>query len=56
MPPPGSALTRVSDKAIAASKSARMPRAYWDWEAMLLDNKAGFFPHHAVDEPALRTA
>ena len=22
-----------------------MPRAYWDWDAMLRDNKAGFFPY-----------
>jgi alanine-glyoxylate transaminase/serine-glyoxylate transaminase/serine-pyruvate transaminase len=45
MLPPGLGLNAISEKAIAASKTARMPRAYWDWEAMLRDNKAGFFPY-----------
>ena len=45
MLPPGLGFNAVSDKALAASKSARMPRAYWDWEAMIRDNKAGFFPY-----------
>jgi alanine-glyoxylate transaminase/serine-glyoxylate transaminase/serine-pyruvate transaminase len=30
---------------MAAAKSARRPRSYWDWEAMLRDNAAGFFPY-----------
>jgi alanine-glyoxylate transaminase/serine-glyoxylate transaminase/serine-pyruvate transaminase len=45
MLPPGMGFNAISDKALAAAKSARMPRAYWDWEAMLRDNKAGFFPY-----------
>jgi alanine-glyoxylate transaminase/serine-glyoxylate transaminase/serine-pyruvate transaminase len=45
MLPPGLGFNAISEKAIAASKTARMPRAYWDWEAMLRDNKAGFFPY-----------
>jgi len=44
MLPPGLGFNAISDKAVAASKSARLPRAYWDWEPMLRDNKAGFFP------------
>src|SRR5258706_3942722 len=44
MLPPGISFNAMSDKALAASKSAKMPRAYWDWEPMLRDNKAGFFP------------
>jgi alanine-glyoxylate transaminase / serine-glyoxylate transaminase / serine-pyruvate transaminase len=45
MLPPGLGLTAVSTKALAAAKSARLPRSYWDWEAMLRDNHAGFFPY-----------
>jgi len=43
--PPGISFNAISDKALAAAKSAKMPRAYWDWEPMLRDNKAGFFPY-----------
>ncbi len=45
MLPPGLGLLAISDKARRASKDARMPRAYWDWEPMLADNGAGFFPY-----------
>ena len=45
MLPPGLGLNAVSEKALAASKSARMPRSYWDWEPMIKDNTAGFFPY-----------
>jgi alanine-glyoxylate transaminase/serine-glyoxylate transaminase/serine-pyruvate transaminase len=45
MLPPGLGLLAISEKARRASKSARMPRAYWDWEPMLTDNAAGFFPY-----------
>ena len=45
MLPPGLGLNAVSGKAIAASKSARLPRSYWDWEAMLGSNQSGFFPY-----------
>ncbi|MCK7511706.1 MAG: hypothetical protein MZV70_51780 [Desulfobacterales bacterium] len=45
MLPPGLGLNAVSDKALDASKSARLPRSYWDWEAMIRDNQAGFFPY-----------
>jgi alanine-glyoxylate transaminase/serine-glyoxylate transaminase/serine-pyruvate transaminase len=45
MLPPGLGFNAISDKALAASKSARLPRSYWDWEPMLRDNKAGFFPY-----------
>ena len=45
MLPPGLGLNAVSDKALAASKSARLPKSYWDWEAMLLLNPSGFFPY-----------
>jgi len=45
MLPPGLGLNAVSSKALEASKSARLPRSYWDWEAMIRDNKLGFFPY-----------
>ena len=35
----------MSDKALAASKSAGMARSYWDWESMLGPNRTGFFPY-----------
>jgi alanine-glyoxylate transaminase/serine-glyoxylate transaminase/serine-pyruvate transaminase len=45
MLPPGLGLNAVSSKALEASKSARLPKSYWDWEAMIRDNKMGFFPY-----------
>jgi len=45
MLPPGLGLNAVSGKALEASKSAKLPRSYWDWEAMIRDNKMGFFPY-----------
>jgi alanine-glyoxylate transaminase/serine-glyoxylate transaminase/serine-pyruvate transaminase len=45
MLPPGLGFNAVSEKALAASKSARLPRSYWDWQAMLGQNKIGFFPY-----------
>ena len=44
MLPPGLGFNAISAKAIAASASARMPRAFWDWQPMFRDNAAGFFP------------
>ena len=45
MLPPGISFNAVSDKALAASKTARISRAYWDWAPMLRDNASGFFPY-----------
>jgi alanine-glyoxylate transaminase/serine-glyoxylate transaminase/serine-pyruvate transaminase len=45
MLPPGLGFNAVSEKAIAASKTNRMKRSYWDWEDMLKSNPAGFFPY-----------
>ena len=44
MLPPGMGFNAISAHAIAASKSARLPRVYWDWQPMIRDNAAGFFP------------
>jgi alanine-glyoxylate transaminase / serine-glyoxylate transaminase / serine-pyruvate transaminase len=45
MLPPGLGFNAVSEKALAASKSARLPKAYWDWQPMLAQNANGFFPY-----------
>jgi alanine-glyoxylate transaminase / serine-glyoxylate transaminase / serine-pyruvate transaminase len=45
MLPPGLGFNAVSEKALAAAKSAKLPRAYWEWEPMIKQNAAGFFPY-----------
>ncbi len=45
MLPPGLSFNAISAKALAASKEARMPRSYWDWNEMLGANANGFFPY-----------
>ena len=44
MLPPGLSFNAVSEKAIAASRSARLPRAYWRWDEMIAMNRQGYFP------------
>jgi alanine-glyoxylate transaminase / serine-glyoxylate transaminase / serine-pyruvate transaminase len=44
MLPPGLSFNAISDKAQAASRTAKLPRSYWDWENMLKPNASGFFP------------
>ena len=45
MLPPGLSFNAVSDKALAASKTAKLPRAYWNWDEMIASNKDGWFPY-----------
>jgi alanine-glyoxylate transaminase/serine-glyoxylate transaminase/serine-pyruvate transaminase len=45
MLPPGLGFTAMSEKALAASKTNKMPRSYWDWQEMLKPNASGFFPY-----------
>jgi len=45
MVPPGLAFNALSEKAIAASTKAKLPRSYWNWEEMLKANTSGFFPY-----------
>ncbi|MDQ8698836.1 aminotransferase class V-fold PLP-dependent enzyme [Hyphomicrobium sp. LHD-15] len=45
MMPPGLSFTAISDKAIAASKSAELKRSYFSWEDMLAFNGDGYFPY-----------
>ncbi len=44
MLPPGLSFNAISEKALAANKTAKLPRAYWDWQDMLTFNRNGFFP------------
>ncbi|MEO8629016.1 MAG: aminotransferase class V-fold PLP-dependent enzyme [Betaproteobacteria bacterium] len=45
MLPPGLSFNAINDKALSASQTARLPRAYWNWEEMLAANRNGFFPY-----------
>jgi alanine-glyoxylate transaminase/serine-glyoxylate transaminase/serine-pyruvate transaminase len=45
MLPPGIGLNAVSERAVAASRVARLPRSYWDWEPMLKAARTGSFPY-----------
>jgi alanine-glyoxylate transaminase/serine-glyoxylate transaminase/serine-pyruvate transaminase len=45
MLPPGMSFNAVSDKALAASKNAKLPKSFWSWDDMLNMNKIGFFPY-----------
>lgn len=45
MLPPGISFNAVSQKAIAASAKAKLPKAFWGWEEILESNKNGFWPY-----------
>src|SRR5215467_7727828 len=45
MLPPGMSFNAVSDKALAASKTAKLPRSFFQWDDMLTMYKQGFFPY-----------
>ncbi|TXH38572.1 MAG: aminotransferase class V-fold PLP-dependent enzyme [Rhodospirillaceae bacterium] len=45
MLPAGLAFVAVSEKALKASKTAKLPRAFWDWEPMLANSTGGNFPY-----------
>jgi alanine-glyoxylate transaminase/serine-glyoxylate transaminase/serine-pyruvate transaminase len=45
MLPPGLSFNAISEKALAANKTAKLPRYYWDWQEMLKPNRSGFFPY-----------
>jgi len=44
MLPPGLSFNAISEKALSASKAAKLSRSYWDWKDMLTPNRTGFFP------------
>jgi len=45
MLPPGLSFNCISPKALAAGKSARLPRSYWAWDEMIANGKTGYFPY-----------
>ena len=45
MLPPGLSFNAVNVKAQIASRSALLPRAYWNWADMLAANEKGYFPY-----------
>ncbi|MEX0752350.1 MAG: aminotransferase class V-fold PLP-dependent enzyme [Xanthobacteraceae bacterium] len=45
MLPPGMSFNAVSDKALAASKTSKLPKSFWAWDEMIAMNKQGFFPY-----------
>jgi len=45
MLPPGLSFNAVSDKALAASKQARLPRSYFAWDEIIAMNRQGYFPY-----------
>jgi alanine-glyoxylate transaminase/serine-glyoxylate transaminase/serine-pyruvate transaminase len=45
MLPPGLSFNAMSDKALAASKQARLPRSYWSWDEIIASNRKGYFPY-----------
>jgi alanine-glyoxylate transaminase/serine-glyoxylate transaminase/serine-pyruvate transaminase len=45
MLPPGLGLNAISEKALDASRRARLPRSYWEWQPVLTAAKTGLFPY-----------
>ena len=45
MLPPGLSFNAISPKALAANKTAKLPRSFWAWDEMLSANKNGYFPY-----------
>jgi alanine-glyoxylate transaminase/serine-glyoxylate transaminase/serine-pyruvate transaminase len=45
MLPPGLSFNCVSPKALAAAKSARLPKSYFAWDEMIANGKNGYFPY-----------
>lgn len=45
MLPPGLCFNAISEKAIAASRDAKLPRSYWNWDDVLEWNRKGFYPY-----------
>jgi alanine-glyoxylate transaminase / serine-glyoxylate transaminase / serine-pyruvate transaminase len=45
MLPPGLSFNAVSDKALEAYKTSKLPKSYWNWEPILAANANGFWPY-----------
>src|SRR4029078_9104432 len=45
MLPPGRACNSISEKALAASRTATLTKSYWSWGPMIAANADGFFAY-----------
>jgi len=45
MLPPGISFNALSPKALEASRSARLPKAFWAWDEIVETNKTGYWPY-----------
>jgi len=45
MLPPGLSFNAVSEKALEQAKQSSSHHSYWQWDAMLENNKRGYFPY-----------
>jgi alanine-glyoxylate transaminase/serine-glyoxylate transaminase/serine-pyruvate transaminase len=45
MLPPGMSFNAVSPKALAASKTAKLPKAFWAWDEIIEMNQGGYWPY-----------
>lgn len=45
MLPPGLSFNAVSEKALAASRAANLPRSFWGWDEMIAAGRSGYFPY-----------
>ena len=45
MLPPGMSFNALSPKALAASKTAKLPKAFWAWDEIVDMNKSGYWPY-----------
>ncbi|HXC41494.1 MAG TPA: aminotransferase class V-fold PLP-dependent enzyme [Burkholderiales bacterium] len=45
MLPPGISFNALSPKAIEASRTAKLPKAFWAWDEMIEMNRSGYFPY-----------
>jgi alanine-glyoxylate transaminase/serine-glyoxylate transaminase/serine-pyruvate transaminase len=45
MLPPGISFNAISPRALAAMKSAKLPRSFWAWDEIVAMNKDGYWPY-----------
>jgi alanine-glyoxylate transaminase / serine-glyoxylate transaminase / serine-pyruvate transaminase len=45
MLPPGISFNALSPKALEASRSAKLPKAFWAWDEIVEMNKSGYWPY-----------
>jgi alanine-glyoxylate transaminase/serine-glyoxylate transaminase/serine-pyruvate transaminase len=45
MLPPGISFNALSPKAMAASRTAKLPKAFWAWDEIVEMNKTGYWPY-----------